>query len=626
MKSKKIVTLIVSGLIGLAVIVFWVLGMFGMWENKILDIRFKMRGPIKTSEDIVIVAIDESSIEPKNLGRWPWSRNIHAKLVDRLTAAGAKAIVFDVLFPEPDKDKPWADAELGESVARSKKVVLACFFRMAEGGIPVNPLFPVKDINKSKGLGFTNIFTELDGVNRKIPLFMEYEKESIASLAMSGLSVFLGKSPKTLVKERRIKTDKYNEIYINFHGGFESFPYYSYYKVLNGEISNDKFKDKIVLIGGTAAGLFDFKAITYAPVFPGVEIHANTMSNILLKNYLRPWPAALTIIIIVLFVLYSGLFSVALSPLKGGVVTIATLVGYFYFVYFLFTKNIFAEFIAPASTLIISYMVVLSYRFMTEEREKRWIKKTFSHYLSATIMDKIISDPGALKLGGQRQNLTVLFSDIRGFTTMSEALKAEEVVELLNEYLGKMVEVVFRHEGTLDKFIGDAVMAFWGAPIPQKDHQIKAVLCAIDMIKELKILQAKWREEGKKVIEIGVGINTGEMVVGNMGSKEKMEYTVIGDNVNLGSRLESLNKSYHCRVIISEAVYERVKGLIDVKPLGSVKVKGKTKPITIYGIIGKKGDEPIIDEKEIVIPQEEPKKPEVKPQDTGKFDPDARIS
>ncbi len=233
---------------------------------------------------------------------------------------------------------------------------------------------------------------------------------------------------------------------------------------------------------------------------------------------------------------------------------------------------------------MLCYVGIILYRFFSEEKEKKYIRKTFGHYLSPHVMDEILKDPTRLKLGGEKQHLTVLFSDIRGFTTLSEKLAPEEIVCVLNEYLSDMVKDVFNNDGTLDKFIGDAVMAFWGAPIAQNDHQLKAVRCAIDMVRSLRALQKKWQEEGKPIFHIGIGINTGDMVVGNMGSMDRMDYTVIGDNVNLGARLEGLNKEYGTEIIISETTYDSVKDSISANYLGEVKVKGKEKAVKIYGV------------------------------------------
>jgi adenylate cyclase len=530
--------------------------------------------------------------------------------------------VFDILFTEPDKDRPWADQYLGRVSEKSGKVVFGSFFQMA-AGIAANPLLPIQAIRKKSRFGFTNIFTELDGVNRKVPLLLEYEGKMAPSLSMTALSVYLNKPAEEIIQDRKIEIDEYNEMMVNFCGGYEAFPYYSFYKVLKGEYPGEEFKDKIVLVGGTAAGLFDFKAIPFAPIFPGVEVHANAISNILLDNYLRPWPAFFTFILIILFSFLSGMIFGQFAPWKGGVSAAGVFIVYFLFSYFLFKwKYTQVEFVAPALSLSLSYVGVLFYRFMTEEREKRWIKKSFTQYLSPQILDNILENPKSLKLGGERQDLSILFSDIRGFTTISEGLKPEQVVELLNEYLTKMVEVVFRNEGTMDKFIGDAVMAFWGAPVPQEDHHKKAVNCAIEMIEEVAKLQEKWKAEGKTLIRIGIGINSGEVIVGNMGSLEKMDYTVIGDNVNLASRLEGLTKEFKTQIVVSEATYNQVKDFVDAEPLGSVKVKGKARSVDIYGVLGRKGEKHL---KQQIMKEEKEAGKEEKNKSSEKFDPEARV-
>lgn len=628
MKKNKFATVLIAAGIGFVILVFWVARLLDGLENRYLDGIFNLRGPIAPSSEIVIVSFDEDSL--KVYGQWPWDRKYHAQMVDRLTAAGAKSIVFDVTFPEPDKNG--SDEIFKEAIRRSGIVTVASYFTYDSGGNPISVLQPIPAVQQTAHIGFANIMAEMDGVCRRIPLFKVYKEKPIQSLAMTGLAVHLGQPADKIISERKVALDEYNELLINFSGGYETFPYYSFCKVLDGQVPVEKLKDKIVLIGGVAAGLFDFKAIPFSPMFPGVEIHANTMSNILLGNSMRPWSANWTFLLIIVFALFSGFVSGRQSPLNGGIVTLVLLIGFFTVDYMLFKlNNIYAEFVAPASSLAFSYVGVLFYRFMTEEREKRKIKKTFSQYLNPKIMEKVLNDPSYLKMGGHKENLTVLFSDIRGFTTITESLPAEELVSQLNEYLSKMVEIVFKHDGTLDKFIGDAVMAYWGAPIPQNDHPIKGVMCAIEMHKELKILQDKWTAEGKKYpFNIGVGVNTGEMTVGNMGSKEKMEYTVIGDAVNLGARLESATKEYHAKIIISEVTYNAVKELVDAKHIDSVKVKGKTKPVDIYAVLGKKGEEPILKAEELVKPEKKEECPKpaaatAAPAVPEKFDPDATV-
>lgn len=590
MDKRKLTTLLITSGAGLLILLLWWFNALQGLESKSLDYRFRIRGPIAPSPEIAIVAFDEESF--KSMGRWPWPRQDHAKVVEQLTRAGARAIVFDMLLPEPDKEHPESDLALARALGTAGRCVIASYYTYDGNGTPTGFLMPIDNLASRALVGFANIMPEYDGVCRKIPLYQVYKEKLVPGLALAGLSVYLKQPVEQILAEKKIALDQYNEMGINFSGGYESFPYYSFIKVLNGEVPAEKFKDKIVVLGGTASGLFDLKPIPFSPTYPGVEIHANTMSNILLGNFMRPWPMWVVPLLIIVFALVPGFMLNRLSPLYAGLGTAAVFVLFTIGAYVLFTRTQYLEYVAPAFSLALSYVGVLFYRFMTEEKEKRHIRKTFSQYLSPRVMDKILSDPSYLKLGGQKQTLSVLFSDIRGFTTITEALPAEELVALLNEYLSKMVEVVFRHDGTLDKFIGDAVMAYWGAPIPQNDHPRKAVLCALDMIDELKKLQEKWQAEGKRQFEIGIGVNTGEMTVGNMGSKEKMEYTVIGDNVNLGARLESETKNYASRIIVSEMTYQAVKDMVEAKKLGSVKVKGKTKPVEIYSVLCRAGEKP----------------------------------
>ncbi len=240
----------------------------------------------------------------------------------------------------------------------------------------------------------------------------------------------------------------------------------------------------------------------------------------------------------------------------------------------------------PLSLIFLSYVGIIFWRFLGEEKEKRWLRKALSSYLSHKVMEQVVSHPELLRLYGDRQDLSVMFTDIRGFTSISEKMTPEDVVALLNEYFSKMSEVVFHWDGTLNKFIGDAIMAFWGAPSGQSDHALRAVSCAQEMIVELNKLQKKWLSENKPVLDIGIGINSGKMLIGNMGSTEKLDYTVIGDNVNVASRLEGLNKQYNTHILITEETYQRVKDAIPCRFVADSKVKGKEESLKIYEALG----------------------------------------
>ncbi len=582
MDKKLKISLLISVFICLFILAIWFLGGFFSLQHIWSDFKFKIRGPLEKDTNIVIVAIDENSIG--KLGRWPWPRRIHARLIDTLIKKGAASIIFDVLFTEYDRGSPASDFALVASVRNSHRTVLGGFFQMAEGR-PVHFLVPIGQKLDSPSVGFVNIFPEMDGVCRRVPVILDFEEKKIPSLSLAGLSQYYKKDFSKIIEERGVPLDINGEMIVNYRGGFEMFEYISYYDVLSGAVPKEKLKDRIVLIGGTAAGLFDFKTVPFAPVFPGVEIHANAISNIIQGNFLKPVSGFYAFLLVVLFCGASGYFLAKLSAWQGSIFSAFILFGYLFFSYILFKFNYSFDFISPAVAALFCYLAIIVYRFFAEEREKLHIKKTFGHYLSPHVMEDILRDPARLKLGGEKQFLTVLFSDIRGFTTMSENLKPEEVVYVLNEYLSEMVKVVFRHDGTLDKFIGDAVMAFWGAPVHQNDHPLKAVNCAMDMIRSLRSLQKKWRSEGKELLAIGIGINTGDMVVGNMGSTERMDYTVIGDNVNLASRLETLSKEYDTEIIISESTRDAVKDFVETRSLGEVKVKGKAKSVKIYSVI-----------------------------------------
>ena len=277
-----------------------------------------------------------------------------------------------------------------------------------------------------------------------------------------------------------------------------------------------------------------------------------------------------------------------LRALGGFVIATSLMVGYFYFDRYLFIeKGLWLNIVFPFLTFTSVYTAITVYGYFSEEKEKKKVKGAFQYYVTASVMEEILKYPDKLKLGGDEKELSVLFSDIRGFTTISEKIPPEALVGLLNEYFTAMTDIVFKYEGYLDKYIGDAIMAVYGAPVEQEDHALKACLTAIEMMEMLRYLQKKWESEGLPRIDIGIGINTGKMIVGNMGSKRRFNYTAVGDNVNLASRLEGLTKDYGVPIVISETVYEKVKGELQCRELGSVKVKGKEIPTKIYELIGK---------------------------------------
>jgi len=326
----------------------------------------------------------------------------------------------------------------------------------------------------------------------------------------------------------------------------------------------------------------------------GVEVHANIIDNLLHsgeqgRSFLTRGAREemIDVAFILVFGLGLGLWFGRVPPLYSTISVLLALGSFGWFVYFAFAHwGRWLSFVIPAGTLVANYAAITSFRMIFEEREKRKIRKTFSQYLSPGVIALIEKDPQKyIRPGGETKELTVMFSDIRGFTTLSEGLTADQLVHLLNEYLGEMTDTLFRNLGTLDKYIGDAIMAFWGSPYPQEDHAFRACNCALQMVRNLDALNAKWEAEGRKRIAIGIGLNTGPVNVGNMGSPKRLAWTVMGDNVNLASRLEGMTKEYRTRIVISEATYRQVAHQFVCRDLDRIRVKGKLQPVGIYEVL-----------------------------------------
>lgn len=348
-----------------------------------------------------------------------------------------------------------------------------------------------------------------------------------------------------------------------------------------------QFEGKAVFVGYTATGLFDLRATPLSPVTAGVEIHANALDNLLHSDVLRSAPPLLVIAAMILVAALFGALAYGIDSQAASAALFAVTVSAWLFaVPLALRRGIIFPAAAPALAITGTWIVLTVARYVAEQKRSSLLKGTFGRYVSPQVLDYLLENPDKVRLGGERRDLTILFSDIRGFTSISEASEPEEVVEMLNEYLTRMVEILLRHGGTLDKFIGDAVMGFWNAPTRIEDHPRRAVLCAIEMIEETARLRAAWEAEGKPALRIGIGLNTGEAVVGNIGSSRVFGYTVIGDAVNLASRLEGKNKDYGTGIIISESTKLRMGEGIPAFYLDEVQVKGKQQPVKIFEIRG----------------------------------------
>jgi len=465
----------------------------------------------------------------------------------------------------------------------------------------------------AKSAGHFNVVPDRDGHIRFTPFLIEYERDYYPSLALEIAREYLNPPLPPIVHalgeegaekgsvdaielgDMLIPCDEEGKLLINYYGPRHTFPYYSLSAVISGKIPPYKFGDKIVLLGATSQIIKDLHSVPFQPdgTYPGVEIHATIIENILRGDFLTR-PEVMTLIessMIFLLGIVLGVVRHRKSPIWGVWVALICLLAVASLAHlaFLFGK-IWFNVTFLILFIVVDYLAITSYKYFTEEKQKRGLKNAFQHYVSPTIVNQMLKTVEELKLGGERKHLTALFSDIQGFTPISEQMSPEELVRFLNEYLSEMTKIVLKYEGTVDKYIGDAIMAFYGAPVEQADHAVRACKTAVDMLLRLRELQVGWEARGLPPINIRVGINSGEMSVGNMGSWERFDYTVMGDNVNLASRLEEINKEYGTNIAISQFTYDLCKkhegDSWTVRELDTVRVRGRNEPVTIYELIG----------------------------------------
>ena len=454
---------------------------------------------------------------------------------------------------------------------------------------------------KAKNFGFFNVVPDPDGPVRREPVIIRFQKSYYPSLDIATVLAYRNYSLDQVaiifnhngleridLGREIVPTDPDGYVQINFHGPARSYPWYSLSDVALGRIPPSVFQNRIVLIGATASGIGDMAATPFQKMaFPGVEVHANTIDNLLHGDLIRRGPREdlLDLAVIVLFTLPVGVLLSAVSPLEATLVLCSALGLFLWLSYdFFAVHSVWIAVFLPLAALFVNYGAIVSYRYFFEEREKKQVRNVFQHYVAPGVIKQMLDRPDLLQLGGKEQELTAMFTDIRGFTSLSEKLSPHRLVELLNDYFTAMTEIIFKHRGTLDKYIGDAIMAFWGAPYPQPEHAELACRTGIEMIHAVKELQVRWQQQGLPYIDIGIGINTGSMLVGNVGSLRRFNFTIMGDNVNQAQRLESLNKAFGTGLIISHATYQYVQGKFPTRELDFLRVKGKAQPVMVYQV------------------------------------------
>ncbi len=595
----------------------FVFSFFGNLEHKAQDTLFRLRGAQPVNNDILIIAIDDQTFQSLNRP-WPFPREFHAHLIDNLTKAGARQIIFDVEFTEDSN--PLSDLTLAKKAADAGNVIFAGK-HLREVGISEHyqvqtPISPI--MQRQLAWGIVNIPWDDDGIIRYYTLYETIEEEKFYSLGIAAMGNFryyqpdwaktIRHSPDTLhVADYAIPIVNRNKTLINYFGPAYTFRMISYSSVLDDSLTTmpgqrgieidefhelaaaGAFRDKIVLIGATVEELHDkFPTPFGSQLTPGVEIHANFLEMVHQRRFLyhiNPW---LFLLIQLVGIAAIYILITWLKPQISLIITVFLVLAYLGFGYFMFVeKNLLLPLFQVAVIFILLYMLALISHYLKTQREKKFIRSAFQQYLAPELVTELLNNPKNLKYGGSLQEITVLISDVRSYTTYAERHKPEETVLILKEYLTEMVKVVIRNKGIVDKFVGDEIMALYGTPVLNPDHAYYACRTALEMYKAHEELKVKWIQEGKDPFEIGIGITTGTAVVGNLGSEQIFDYTAIGDTINLGARLEALNKEHETttHIIISEDTLEKVKDRVEVRFLDDAKIRGKEKTVKIYELL-----------------------------------------
>lgn len=554
-------------------------------ENYVEDSQFQEQK--YSDSQIVILGIDEKSLE--EFGTFPWDRRVYSELIDMLAEGKPKAIGVDIIFSD-NSPSPESDMALIDSIENAGNVILASYVNIDSNdkdmrNIVVStfeePMEALKSVSKN---GFINVFpNDKDGeIIRRFYDTVDYNGEKINSFSYeiykeavkNGLN-----SGNLFVKQEGI----WNKNYIDFSGKPGTFEYHSISDVFQGTIDPLYFEGKIILIGPYTVGLQDrfFTAASRYDQMYGIEIHANLIQNYINNNFKAYASDRVNLFVLIILGIASYILFKKLTPSKASILLIIFMGLYLVLANVLYNRGSIIKIVYVLLLMFSINIMLIIYSYIEEYLERRKITDTFGKYVAPQVVEEILKGgEKSLNLGGVRRFITVLFVDIRGFTPLSEKAQPEEIVDILNDYLNLTAESIFKEGGTLDKFIGDATMAIYNAPLDLEDHAYKAVKSAWAMKQGSIALQEKLEKKFGKSVQFGIGINTGYAVVGNIGAKFRMDYTAIGDTVNTSARLESNAKPG--QILLSKSTYELVKDKVQVTPLGEIKVKGKENGVEIY--------------------------------------------
>ncbi len=624
MKNKLFRGLIVAITIFAITFILYVAHIFDVWEWKTWDLRLRLfSDSSRASKNIVIFLVDQSSLDvyEQEMGvSWPWPREMYSYIIDYCREAGAKAVFIDFIFSESSVYGVDDDQKLADAIAQSGNVflpislskgtkeveesysILLKKFALEENLFPRHSSHSMKSVSlpvegflsSAQGVGNSTFVQDKDGIYRRMPLLFSWNDLYLPSVPFA-----LARFSDENMRFNDIPLDSSNQMILRYHGPTGTYPSYSVAAIINSyaklqegmspQIPPETFKGKIVFIGGSAPGILDLRPTPFSPVYPGVEILATALDNILSKDYIRiPSPFVLFFFIGLLSLITavgSSLlkkiwmtvpFAIFCLGLLASVTSLAFGLGYW------------LEFVAPSFAVVVSFTAAMVLNYSFEGRQKRFIKTVFRHYLSPDVIDRVLEDPSLLRLGGEKRIITSFFSDVAGFTSISESLSPEELVNLLNDFLSEMTDIILSYAGTLDKYEGDAIIAFWNAPLDQPDHALRACRAALECQKRLEELRPVFAQKSGHELYMRVGLNSGPAVVGNMGSHSRFDYTAMGDTINMASRLEGACKHYSVPILVGDTTFQMAKDAIAAREVDLIRVVGKSKPERVYQILEEK--------------------------------------
>jgi adenylate cyclase len=566
------------------------------------DTMMRLRGVQPVSGEVVVIAIDDLSLKWVGL-QWPWPRAKLAEIVDKVNAAGAKVVGLDILLFEASAD-PSGDEALARALDKSQNAVAVMQIFRQPGTVTLNLPRPI--LGSLDGVGITSLESDEDAITRSLQAYDTFGEDVYFNWAFEIARLYLGVDAPTALTSTSLIFNgqtvplQRGDLIVDMAGPAGTIPTYPATALLEGDVlaqNPDALRGKIVLVGLTSITLKDVFPTPFSAKnpTPGVEIVANAVEMMLRGHYLResrPWVGLLAILLAaILAAVISRLQRPSLTlALLGLAMLVYALAGYLAFRF----GRLYLPMVGPQLMLFLGVLLPTIEQAVSQELEKRRVRNLFTRFISPEMVDQLIATQDINSLN-KRANVSILFSDIRGFTTLSEKLAPEEVVALLNPYLEAMTGVIYRHGGTVDKYEGDAIIAFFGEPVSYPDHARRAVRAAVDMRTALDDLKARWEREGspRPNLEMGIGVHSGEVFVGLLGSAQRINYTVIGDAANLASRLQDLTKTYQWPILISESTQRQVQEEFETEFVDSVVVKGKTEPVRTYKVVGRKGAEPI---------------------------------